>query len=125
MSTSNNITDSPPHKLISPPKQKKPILPIIIDNIHSNKSRPDIIKNLIETFKHVTFDIKQLNKGGIVITPLEQHKVNSFFNLDKYNTEFFGNNLYIHLAGETKDLRPWLCINKIPINTDLNDIKHK
>ena len=115
MTSTSNIT------LNSTPT--KPIIPVIIDNINSNKTNNDRINYIKDTFKDIDVEIKILNKGGIVLTPKIQHHINSLLKLDKYNPEYFGKDLYIHLAGENKDLRPWLCINKISLNTEINTIR--
>ena len=62
----------------------------------------------------------------MVITPKVTDKLaqntNTLLKETHYPTNIFGNNLYIHLADE-KDIRPWLCINKISTNIKIDDIK--
>ena len=103
---------------------EKLILPVIIDNI-TTKLNPNIyIENLKNTFNNIEFNTKLLKKGGIVVTPTQQHHISTFLNTDKYNPDIFGNKLDIHVVGADRDLRPWLCINKIDINTSLDTIQH-
>ena len=123
--TSINETNSQHQNINLNTSKPKPIIPVIIDNIKSTKTHNEIINNLNETFNQITFTTKKLNKGGIVITPSEQHQINSFLKIDKYNPEFFGNKLDIHLAGADRDLRPWMCINKIALDTNLDEIQHQ
>ena len=104
---------------------KNLILPLIIDNITTKLTHIEYIDNLKHTFNDITFDIKILNKGGIVITPNEQQHINKFLDTTKYNPDIYGNTLDIHVIGESRDLRPWLCINKINTDTPLDIVKNK
>ena len=44
-----------------------------------------------------------------------------YWKLPKWDEDFFGKDLYIHLAN--KDARPWLCVNKVPPTMELAKIK--
>ena len=118
ISTSNKLPHSPPPKLI---------IPIILDNIKTKLNIVELTKELTDTFNTLNINIttKTLNRGGIVITPEHQNDINTLLDTKHYNTDKFGTDLYIHLAGETENLRPWLCINKAPLNLELKDIKNK
>ena len=74
-------------------------------------------------FPGKTFTIKQLKKGGIVLTPEKQEEVNAFLQHDRYNPQYFGQHIYIHFPHGDSDQRPWLCINKVPLTCNINDIK--
>ena len=105
--------------------QYKPT-PIIIDNIKTTLNKTQIDRTLKDTFKDIKFSIQHLKKGGVVLTPelsprIQEHTC-SMLKKEKYQKEIFGNSLYIHLAGK-KDVRPWLCINKIPPQISLQEIE--
>ena len=78
-----------------------------------------------DIFPDITFSIQHLKKGEIAITPAQtaetHHHINKILQKINYPEEVFGNNIYLHLAGKD-DLRPWLCINKIPANLSIQDI---
>ena len=73
-------------------------------------------------FPGKTFTIKQLKKGGIVLTPEKQKDVNAFLQHDRYNPQYFGQHIYIHFPQSDSDQRPWLCINKVPQTYNLNHL---
>ena len=47
--------------------------------------------------------------------------MNTTLKQSKWDENIFGKDLYIHLAN--KDVRPWLCVNKVPPTMDLAKIK--
>ena len=73
-------------------------------------------------FPGKTFTIKQLKKGGIVLTPEKQEDVNAFLLHDRYNPQYFGQHIYIHFPQSDSDQRPWLCINKVPQTYNINHL---
>ena len=99
--------------------------PIIIDNIKTTLNKQQIERTLREIFPDIKLSIQHLKKGGIVITPEptteNDHHINKILLKSNYPKEVFGKNIYIHLAGKD-DLRPWLCINKIPIDISIQEI---
>ena len=69
------------------------------------------------------FTIKQLKKRGIVLTLEKQEDVNAFLQHDRYNPQYFGQRIYIHFPYSDSDQGSWLCINKVPLTCNINDIK--
>ena len=71
-----------------------------------------------------------MKQGGIEITPATIEGMNSLLKIGNYDKKIFGENVYPHLAG-VKNQRPWLCVNKVPYTTDvddqqtINNIKHQ
>ena len=99
--------------------------PIIIDNIKTTLNKQQIERTLRDIFPNIKISIQHLKNGGIAITPEptteNDHQINKILQKTNYPKEVFGNILYLHLAGKD-DLRPWLCINKIPVNISIQDI---
>ena len=54
----------------------------------------------------------------VLETPKE---INTILKQTKWDEDFFGKVLYIHLAN--KDARPWLCVNKVSPTMELAKIK--
>ena len=54
----------------------------------------------------------------MILTPSGHVALNSIMKPDKYPTETYGHDLYIHLTEDKTDLRPWLCLNQITYNKD-------
>ena len=88
-------------------------------------NKQQIERTLRDIFPDIILSIQHLKKGRIVITPeptiKNDHHINKILLKTNYPKEVFGNNIYLHLAGKD-DLRPWLCINKIPVNISIKDI---
>ena len=109
---------------------------IIVDNIKDRhtKTEKEIETQLYKDFTlthNIKFDIKYLKKGGIIITPkiahLEKntaftHK-NTLLKTDKYSTEFFGKRLNIKPLSPHMPKTKWLCIPKINIDENIDDIE--
>ena len=112
----------------STPKPTR-IIPIIIDNIKTKYTREQIIKELHIIFNDIKFDTNILTKGGIQIIPHHtnkniHHVTNTLLQSKHYPPNIFGSYLYIHIE-DNNDTRPWLCINKVPTDVNINDIKEK
>ena len=100
--------------------QKNERTAIIIDNVslkYTQKRKTDELK---EIFQDISTDIKFLKKGGIVITTDTPRGINKLLKEENYDVEIFGENIYIHLALDT---RPWLCVNKFKPGKNINIIK--
>ena len=67
-------------------KDKK-ITPIILDNLKPQTDFNVIKQQLKLAFPGKTFTIKQLKKGGIVLTPEKQEEFNTFLMHDRYNPQ--------------------------------------
>ena len=89
---------------------------IIIDNIKPNTDILNITRNIL---KDKLKDIRQLNKGGLIITPSDATHIAYIANVNTYPTDNYGDKLYIHITTEntdTTDKHPWLCINQVPFD---------
>jgi len=108
------------------PQRTTKIIPVIIDNITITHTPQDTENNIHAQFANITIaSIEFLKRGGICITSVDPHGVNSLLDPDKWDKEYFGSDLYIHPASDHIDVRPWYCINKVPSGLDLNTIKEE
>ena len=78
---------------------------------------------------NIQFDTKFLTKGGIQITLHRSNKsisqaTNTLLQTDLYPPNIFGPFPYIHIE-DVNDTRPWLCINKVPTDANINELKDK
>ena len=104
---------SPTHsKTYTPPVSSCQAQTILIDNITTKHTRAEIEIKLRRQFPGVRYALTFLKRGGLANTILKQ---------TKWDEDFFGKDLYIHLAN--KDARPWLCVNKVPPTMELAKIK--
>ena len=119
----NNKTPTTPTQNLQQQKKShlKTPTPIIIDNTSNKHTVEEKSEKLKTIFKNININITFLKLGGIKITTDKIENINSILKKEKYDTDFFGEHLYIHLAN--KDLRPWLCINKYNKDKDINIIK--
>ena len=107
-STAHNphkYTTTPPHQIHQPTHQinipktqnKRKENNTILDNLKPQTDFNVTKQQLKLSFPGKTFTIKQLKKGGIVLTPEKQEDVNAFLLHDRYNPQYFGQHIYIHL----------------------------
>ena len=66
----------------------------------------------------------------MIITPSDHAALNSLLKKEKYTTDTYGEDPYIHLTQDKIDLRPWLCLDQIEYDEKqeyqtLLHIKHK
>ena len=73
-------------------KDKK-ITPIILDNLKPQTDFNVTKQQLKLAFLGKTFTIKQLKKGGIVLTQEKQEDVNAFLLHDRYNPQYSGQHM--------------------------------
>ena len=118
-----HATNSTPQNYTKQQMKGRRITPIIIGNLKPQTDLNITKQQLQHAFPGKTFTVRQLKKGGIVISPEKQEDVNAFLKHDKYNPQYFGQHLYIHFPHSDSDQRPWLCINKVPLTHNINDIK--
>ena len=121
--TQTHTTNSTPQNYTKHQTKGRIITPIIIDNLKPQTDLNITKQQLQHAFPGKTFTARQLKKGGIVISPEKQEDVNAFLKHDKYNPQYFCQHLYIHFPHSDSDQRPWLCINKVPLAHNINDIK--
>ena len=60
-------------------------------------------------------------RSGLAFVLETPKEINTFLKQSKWDEDFLGKDLYIHLANE--DALPWLCVNKVPPTMDLAKIK--
>ena len=121
--TQTHTINSTPQNYTKHQTKGRRITPIIIDNLKPQTDLNITKQQLQHAFPGKTFTVRQLKNGGIVISPEKQEDVNAFLKHDKYNQQYFGQHLYIHFPHSDSDQRPWLCINKVPLTHNINDIK--
>lgn len=90
---------------------------IIIDNSDTPYTKPQKEKFITDELGTHIEKIETLKKGGIIITPTDNKALNKILK-HTFSQEKLGANLYIHLDGDEKDNRPWLCLNKINYEED-------
>ena len=123
-SPSTTKSPKPPHIMSSFTTQ------IIIDNITTTQTTADLIEQTKSIFTDKIKDIKQLQKGGLIITPSHAEHIHDLTDITHYPTASYGRNLYIHKTNNDNNQLPWLCINQIPYEQDkdeqkLEDIRNK
>ena len=91
---------------------------IIVDNITIHHTQAETLTQLTTQFHGIGITKTSfLPRGGLSLTPSKPKDANTILCHEKWDLTFFGPHIYIHLAH--KDLRPWYCINKIPL--DMHD----
>ena len=114
------------HQLILPPTRTHPApscqdQTIIIDNIIEKHTHAEIEIKLRRQFPKVRYALTFLKRGGLALVLETPKEINTILKQTKWDEDFFGKDLYIHLAN--KDARPWLCLNIVPPTMDLEKIK--
>ena len=94
---------------------------ILIDNITTKHTRAEIEIKLQRQFPGVRYALTFLKRGGLALVLETPKEINTILKQTKCDDDFFGKDLYIHLAN--KDARPWLCVNKVPPTMKLANIK--
>ena len=94
---------------------------ILIDNITTKHTRAEIEIKLRRQFPGVRYALTFLKRGGLALVLETPKEINIVLKQTKWGEDFFGKDLYIHLAN--KDVRPWLCVNKFPPTMELTKIK--
>ena len=74
-------------------------------------------------FPEVRYALTFLKRGGLALVLETPKEINTILKQSKWDEDFFGKDLYIHLAN--KDARPWLCVNKVPPTMDLAKVKER
>ena len=118
----NSTTNSPPPPQTLPQNTNtntttstRIIPPIIIDNITIAHTQSETLAQITKQFPDIQITKKQfLLRGGLALTPKHPKDANTISLIKNWDVAFFGPHIYIHLAH--KDLRPWYCINRIPLD---------
>ena len=84
-------------------------------------TRAEIKIKLRRQFPGVRYALTFLKRGGLALVLETPKEINTILKQTKWDEDFFGKDLYIHLAN--KDARPWLCVNKVPPTMELAKIK--
>ena len=112
-----------PHQFILPPirthtrlqhlhaKLKPSLSTTSLQNIHARKLKSSCDDNF-QGF---------VMRGGLALVLETPKEINTILKQTKWDGDFFGKDLYIHLAN--KDARPWLCVKKVPPTMELAKIK--
>ena len=113
---------SPTHpNTYTPPAPSCQAQTILTDNITTKHTRAEIEIKQRGQFPGVRYALTFLKRGGGLALVLETPKeINTILKQTKWGKDFFGKDLYIHLAN--KDERPWLCVNKVPPTMELAKI---
>ena len=113
---------SPTHSYTStPPASSCQAQSILIDNITTEHTRAEIEIKLRRQFPVVRYALTFLKRGGLALVLETPKEISTILKQTKWNEDFFGKDLYIHLAN--KDARPCLCVNKVPPTMELEKIK--
>ena len=113
---------SPTHSnTYTPPVSSCQAQTILIDNITTKHTRAEIEIKLRRQFPGVRYALTFLKRGGLALVLETPKEINTILKQTKWDEDFFGKDLYIHLAN--KDARPWLCVNKVPPTMELAKIK--
>ena len=105
----------------TPPASSCQAQTILIDNITTEHTRAEIEIKLRRQFPGVRYALTFLKRGGLALVLETPKEVNAILKQTKWDEDFFGKDLYIHLAN--KDARPWLCVNKVPPTMEMAKIK--
>ena len=84
---------------------------IIIDNITTKHRRLKIEIKLRRQFPGVRYALTFIKRCGLAIVLETPKEININLKQSKRDEDFFGKDLYIHLAN--KDVRPRLCVNNL------------
>ena len=90
---------------------------ILIDNITTKHTRAEIEIKLRPQFPGVRYALTFLKRRSLALVLETPKEIHSILKQIKWDEDFFGKDLYIHLAN--KDARPWLCVNKVPPTMEL------
>ena len=103
---------SPTHSnTYTPPAPSCQAQTILIDNITTKHTREKIETKLRREFPEVRYALTFLKRGGLALILETPKEINTILKQTKLDDDFFGKDIYIHLAN--KDARPWLCVNKV------------
>ena len=98
---------SPTHSnTYTPPVSSCQAQTILIDNITTKHTRAEIEIKLRRQFPGVRYALTFLKRGGLALVLETPKEINTILKQTKWDEDFFGKDLYIHLAN--KDARPWL-----------------
>ena len=116
---------SPIHSLThsntyTPPVSSCQAQTILIDNT-TKHTRTEIEIKLGQQFPGVCYALTFLKRGSLALILETPKEINTILKQTKWDEDFFGKVLYIHLAN--KDTRPWLCVNRVPPTMELAKIK--
>ena len=96
---------SPAHSnTYTPPVSLCQAQTILIDNITTKHTRAEIEIKLRRQFPGVRYALTFLKRGGLALVLESPKEINTILKQTNWDEDFFGKDLYIHLAN--KDARP-------------------
>ena len=88
----------------TPPVSSCQAQTILIDNITTKHTRAEIEIKLGRQFPGVRYALKFLKRGGLALVLETPKEINTILKQTKWDEDFFGKDLYFHLAN--MDARP-------------------
>ena len=95
------------------PSSNHPHRQTSLQNTHARKLKSSCDDNFRGFVTRLTF----LKRGGLALVLETPKEINTILKQTKWDEDFFGKDLYIHLAN--KDARPWLCCKQSPSNNGI------